>query len=742
MSATQTLTVAANDDETGIAGYYIGKTDPSMALVSYTGSSSATIDSDGVWYIAVKDGAGNVTVTTRTIQKITLSAGNGATVSPNSLLVEYGSNIGLPAATKTGYHASAWSASDGSHSGVTIVYGCRSNLTMAPDWEANQYTVTFDGNGATAGYMARMNMVYDQPRNLSAFAYQKTGSLPNSSCWKANVEGAEKKYSDGQPVENLTSVDGGNVTLYANWDDIRYFIAFDGNGATSGSMAMMDGLDGKGIKYTASTALTTNQFARTGYTFKGWNTAQNGSGNSYSDGAAVSQLTTTNGATVTLYAQWAVTSYNISYDYNGATSTPSNSATYRTDSASFTLNNPSRTGYDFSGWTGSNGSTPQTSVTIATGTTGDLSFKANWTPKVYKVTLNSQSATSAGTAALYEKYATGWYTSSDCTSTASKITVPTRTGYTFGGYYTQTNGGGTQYIKADGTISAGNKTFTAATTLYAKWTVKKYTLTFNANGGSCSESSRKVDYNSAYGTLPTPTQNGCGFDGWYTAKTGGTKVTASTKMGDSNVTVYAQWIKFVPGLDSSTHPDWYKTGVVRNGNEIDGGGKDFWNQSDSYTLDAGQYIFVTKVYKGSLAGSSYFKANAANLQTLSSSKTVTVKAGSDSIVAYAIIKTNGISNIGNMSSQLKISTTNNTNYLEAEASMSKNKTYLTFIVTGSYCQSATLTINGQSVAKEEATFKMVTPSSDSKVYAKARYGGGESAKETHTILWSVAIPIE
>lgn len=738
--------MAASDDETGIAGYYIGKTDPSMALVSYTGSSSATIDSDGVWYIAVKDGAGNVTVTTRTIQKITLSAGNGATVSPNSLLVEYGSNIGLPAATKTGYHASAWSASDGSHSGVTIVYGCRSNLTMTPDWEANQYTVTFDGNGATAGYMGRMNMVYDQPQNLSAFAYQKTGSLPKSSCWKANVEGAEKSYSDGQSVKNLTSVDGGNVTLYANWDDIRYFIAFDGNGATSGSMAMMDGLDGKGIKYTVSTALTANQFARTGYTFKGWNTAQNGSGNSYSDGAAVSQLTTTNGATVTLYAQWAVTSYNISYDYNGATSTPSNSATYRTDSASFTLNNPSRTGYDFSGWTGSNGSTPQTSVTIATGTTGDLSFKANWTPKVYKITLNNQSATSAGTAALYEKYATGWYTSSDCTSTASKITVPTRTGYTFGGYYTQTNGGGTQYIKADGTISAGNKTFTAATTLYAKWTVKKYTLTFNANGGSCSESSRKVDYNSAYGTLPTPTQNGCGFDGWYTAKTGGTKVTASTKIGDSNVTVYAHWIKFVPGLDNGNIlPTWYKTGVVRKGNEIDGGGDDRWPESMDYNLEAGQYIFVTTVYKGSVAGSSYFKTNAANLQTLSSSKKVTIKAGNDSIVAYAIIKTNGISNIGNMSSQLKISTTYNANWLKTNASMSKNKTYLTFIIMGfndSYCQKFNFTINGESIAKANQTFKLVTPSSNSSVHAEALFGGGDGGKETHTILWSVAIPIE
>jgi len=63
------------------------------------------------------------------------------------------------------------------------------------------------------------------------------------------------------------------------------------------------------------------------------------------------------------------------------------------------------------------------------------------------------------------------------------VTPPTRTGYTFGGYFTETNGGGTQYYYADGT-SAKNCDFTQATTLYAKWTAHTYRINFYGNGST------------------------------------------------------------------------------------------------------------------------------------------------------------------------------------------------------------------------------------------------------------------
>jgi len=107
-----------------------------------------------------------------------------------------------------------------------------------------------------------------------------------------------------------------------------------------------------------------------------------------------------------------------------------------------------------------------------------------------------------------------------------------QTGYTLNGWYTKRSGG----TKIKTTTKATKKA-----TYYAQWTAKQYTLNFNANGGSVTPALRKVAYKKGYGTLPTPTRSGYTFDGWYTGASGGTKVSAVTKMAAKNVTVYAQY---------------------------------------------------------------------------------------------------------------------------------------------------------------------------------------------------------
>ena len=78
-----------------------------------------------------------------------------------------------------------------------------------------------------------------------------------------------------------------------------------------------------------------------------------------------------------------------------------------------------------------------------------ISKYAHWNPNKITLILNNQSATTAGTGAVYYKYNTAtYYSNSGLSTTITKITVPSRTGYTFGGYYTATGGGGTQYIKS------------------------------------------------------------------------------------------------------------------------------------------------------------------------------------------------------------------------------------------------------------------------------------------------------
>lgn len=111
---------------------------------------------------------------------------------------------------------------------------------------------------------------------------------------------------------------------------------------------------------------------------------------------------------------------------------------------------------------------------------------------------------------------------------------PIRTGYTF-----------TKWKASDGTLYNAGASYTAnaATTMTAQWSINSYTLTYNANGGSVSPSSRSVTYGSNYySTLPTPTRANYNFLGWYTAASGGTKITSSNAiMGASNTTIYAHW---------------------------------------------------------------------------------------------------------------------------------------------------------------------------------------------------------
>ena len=116
-----------------------------------------------------------------------------------------------------------------------------------------------------------------------------------------------------------------------------------------------------------------------------------------------------------------------------------------------------------------------------------------------------------------------------------ELPVPGRANYTFDGWYTEKDGG--TKITADTSVTA-----LVNQTLYAHWLPNKFTLTYNANGGTVSTGSKELTFGDSYGTLPTPTRDYYTFTGWYTAASGGTKVSASTTPASAtDVTIYAQW---------------------------------------------------------------------------------------------------------------------------------------------------------------------------------------------------------
>ena len=182
---------------------------------------------------------------------------------------------------------------------------------------------------------------------------------------------------------------------------------------------------------------------RTGYAFAQW-----------SDGKTDNPYTMAVTGAVSLTAQTQIETYTIDYELNGGAleAGKTNPATYTLETAAFRLEEPTRTGYTFAGWTGSNGTTPQTDVGIAQGSIGNLYFEANWTANGYKILYTGVEGADVST--FPTKHVFGKDTA---------IPNPTKTGYGFAGW------------KVNGSAAARDLTlsgtaYTADITLEATWT--------------------------------------------------------------------------------------------------------------------------------------------------------------------------------------------------------------------------------------------------------------------------------
>lgn len=193
---------------------------------------------------------------------------------------------------------------------------------------------------------------------------------------------------------------------------------------------------------------------KTGYTFDGWydkDTKVNSSG------------TWRFGTDKTFIAHWVATKYTITYILNGGTNSSYNPSTYTIENA-VTLRNPSKSGYTFDGWY--NGDTRVD--TIPKGSTGNITLTATWTIISYTITYNLDGGTnSANNPATYT-----------VDTTTITLADPIREGYTFNGWYL--NKYGSTYSNKITQIAKGS---TGNKTLYAKWTIITYTITYNLDGG-------------------------------------------------------------------------------------------------------------------------------------------------------------------------------------------------------------------------------------------------------------------
>lgn len=285
---------------------------------------------------------------------------------------------------------------------VGINYNVRLNANV-PDTESTLQVLHQNGISSYIYNSTSFSreLTYDDSQDmLSPDVYSLKGyHLISRSNWYTEKTGGntvsapcnntEAEYPDWTEKNwNLTTTDGATVDLYARWQANNYKIAYNLDGGTYGTSHPTSA--------DYDTMVTIDNPSKAGYTFTGWTitgydsttSGHNAATWTGETGTSYKNLASTEGKMVTFTATWTPVNYTISYDLNGGAVTVSNPTSYNIETPTFTLNNPVRLGYVFVGWTGSNGTTPQKAVSVYKGSTGNKSYKANWTAADVGYTIN------------------------------------------------------------------------------------------------------------------------------------------------------------------------------------------------------------------------------------------------------------------------------------------------------------------------------------------------------------------
>ncbi|MCQ2471564.1 MAG: InlB B-repeat-containing protein [Clostridia bacterium] len=481
--------------------------------------------------------------------------------------------------TKTGYTFAGWATtSDGSVAyadkasvkNLSTVDGATVNLYAK--WTVNKYTVKLhamtqaaDGtfSESTTGGTVATAGTFDYDSTISITATAKTGYT--FAGWFSN-SGMTTSVSTVP-----TKMGAANIEYWAKFTVNKYNITFNGNTSTSGSTASMNNCV-YGVAYT----LTANGFAKTGYTFTGWNTKADGSGTAYANKASVTSLSSTNGANVVLYAQWTINKYNVvlhamtegtngAYTESTTGGTVSGAGTGINHGTALSISATPATGYKFDGWFSNKEMT--TSASAPSTATANVELWAKFSIAKYTLTVKAYSNTAGST--NYTNNTTGGTVKIDsgtagATATASvnyngtpKITATAATGYKFDGWYSSATINSSGVVTAWGTrystsTAPNSEAMTANRTYYAKFTLKSITVNYNANGGTNGAiTSATAYYGQALTIGATPTRTGYKLVGWAessTATSGVTTVAVSTVNtwvdAGTAKTLYAVWQQY------------------------------------------------------------------------------------------------------------------------------------------------------------------------------------------------------
>ena len=365
-----------------------------------------------------------------------LEGGNAGTSEEYFYTVEQ--TVTLPTPTRTGYTFLGWTGEGITtpQPNVTIPKGSTGDKTYIENWILTGYTITMDLNGGS-GQEKVIYTITDEDFELptpTRNGYEFVG-------WTG--EGITTPQTSVKIPKGST----GNKAYTANWQVIEYTITLDTNGGPVVSP----------IKYTVEDTFTLPYILRPGYEFAGW--TLDGSGM-----LPFTPLIIYPGTTGDLHykAEWRLAEYTITMDLNGGSG--QEKVVYTMTDEDFELPTPTRNGYEFVGWTGEGITTPQTSVKIPKGSTGNKAYTANWQVIEYTITLD----TNGGPVVSPIKY-----------TVEDSVTLPIppdRPGYEFAGW---TLDGSGQFPSTPMIIPKGS---TGDRIYKAEWRVASYTITYVSHG--------------------------------------------------------------------------------------------------------------------------------------------------------------------------------------------------------------------------------------------------------------------
>lgn len=486
--------------------------------------SQAGYDFDG-WFkdgepydfsLPVKEDMVLVGKLSRTTYNITYSLNGGRVRNPNTYkITELPISINNP--TKEGYDFKGWTGSNGDVPDDELVINTdsSSDLTFSANYDLTEYKINYLGLSSAekaalnnpATYTMSSNITLTNPTNR----YDSNNEISSRFVGWRDEKG---DLSTNISFSNST----GDKTYEAIWQRIKpdtFFITYNLNGGT------LSGEENPTSFKSSTATFTLINPTKEGYDFKGW---IGSNGNVPQTVVKVEKGTVTN---LNFEAVFEEIEYNIDYDLHGGSA--NNPETY-TINQSVTLVAPSKEGYTFTGWTGTDLSGLTMNVTIPVNSTGDRSYEAHYEVIDYDITYTLNGGNVSGNPITY--------TVEDLPITLNN---PTKEGFTFDGW-TGSNG-------TDPSVSLTIENVTGDLEYEANFTPNPYTVHFDKNDSSATGT--MSDQTFAYGEEKTLTKNaftktGYAFDGWTTNPDGtGTGFDDEELVSDliqtGTITLYANW---------------------------------------------------------------------------------------------------------------------------------------------------------------------------------------------------------